>query len=107
MPCIIKWTCIILDCAPCDEYFVMDFRVICLFPELLLLARVLKPFRSVRIRSTTPVRLLHGFDLLPSGIIGKMIITLDTATIIAMLVVSILSPCLVTCHLFVKPPKMP
>ena len=42
----------------------------------------------VRIRSTTPVRLLHGLALLPSGISGKMIVTLDLTTIIAMLVAS-------------------
>ena len=46
-----------------------------------------------RIRSTTlgpslPVRLLHGLVLLPSGISGKMTITLDLITIIAMLVAS-------------------
>ena len=42
----------------------------------------------VRIRPTTPVRLLHGLVLLPSGISGKMIVTLDLTTIIAMLVAS-------------------
>ena len=40
----------------------------------------------VRIRSTTPVRLLHGLVLLPCGISGKMTATLDLTTIIAMLV---------------------
>ena len=42
-------------------------------------------------RSTTSVRLLHGGILLPSGISGKMIISPDTITIIAMLVLSLLS----------------
>ena len=47
----------------------------------------------VRIRSTTlgssmPVHLLHGLDLLPSRISGKMTVTLDLTTIIAMLVAS-------------------
>mgnify|MGYP005843532083 CR=1 FL=1 len=42
----------------------------------------------VRIRSTTLVRVLHGFGLLPSGISGKMIVTLDLTIIIAMLVAS-------------------
>ena len=42
----------------------------------------------VRIRSTTPVRLLHGLVLLPCGISGKMTATLDLNTIIAMLVAS-------------------
>ena len=42
----------------------------------------------VRIRSTTPVRLVHGLVLLPCEISGKMTITLDLITIIAMLVAS-------------------
>ena len=42
----------------------------------------------VRIRSTTTVRLLHGLVLLPSGISGKMTVTLDLTTIIVMLVAS-------------------
>ena len=42
----------------------------------------------VRIRLTTPVRLLHGLVLLPSGISGKMTAILDLTTIIAMLVPS-------------------
>ena len=45
----------------------------------------------VRIHSTTPVRLLHGLILLPSGISGKMTATLDLTTIIAMLVASFYS----------------
>ena len=53
------------------------------------------------------VRLLHGLDLLPSGISGKMTVTLDLTTIFAMLVVSMLSLCRVTYHLFIKPPKLP
>ena len=47
----------------------------------------------VRIRSSTlgsasSVRLLHGLVLLPSGISGKMTVTLDLITIIAMLLAS-------------------
>ena len=47
----------------------------------------------VRIRSSTlgsasSVRLLHGLVLLPSGIPGKVTVTLDLTTIIAMLVPS-------------------
>ena len=57
----------------------------------------------VRIRSTAPVRLLHGLVLLPSGISGKMTTTLDLTTIIAMLVASILSLCCATYHLFIEP----
>ena len=47
----------------------------------------------VRIRSSTlgsasSVRLLHGLVLLPCGISGKMTVTLDLITIIAMIVAS-------------------
>ena len=47
----------------------------------------------VRIRSSTlgsasSVRLLHGLVVLPCGISGKMTVTLDLTTIIAMLVAS-------------------
>ena len=42
----------------------------------------------VRIRSTVPIRLLHGLILLPCGISGKMTATLDLTTIIAMLIAS-------------------
>ena len=47
----------------------------------------------VRIRlstlgSSSWLRLLHGLVLLPSGISGKMTVTLDLTTIIAMLVAS-------------------
>ena len=66
----------------------------------------------VRIRSSTlgsasSVCLLHGLVLLPSGISGKMTITLDLITIIAMLVASMLSLCHVAYHLLIKPPKLP
>ena len=59
--------------------------------------RVPQACRNVRTRSTMSVRLLHGGILLPSGISGKMIISTDTITIIAMLVLpflSIMSRCL-------------
>ena len=64
----------------------------------------------VRIRSTMPVRLLHGLVLLPSGISGKMTITLDITSIFALLVVRFITmialpttclSCLPYCH--VKP----
>ena len=51
---------IMLVCLPC-----------CLFVSVLSSGNV----AIVRIRSTTPVRLLHGLVLLPSGISGKMTIT--------------------------------
>ena len=46
-------------------------HVVCFFPVVLLLDSF-GYVAIVRIRSTTLVRLLHGFDLLPSGISGKM-----------------------------------
>ena len=64
------------------------YYVVCFFPVLLL--RVGSDnVAFVRIRSTTFVRLLHGLVLLPSGISGKMTISLDLITIIAMLVASL------------------
>ena len=42
----------------------------------------------VRIRSSSWLHLLHGLVVLPSGISGKMTVTLDLITIIAMLVAS-------------------
>ena len=44
--------------------------------------------RSSTLGSSSPVRLLHGLVLLPCGISGKMTVTLDLTTIIAMLVAS-------------------
>ena len=71
------------------------YRVVCFFLVVLLLDSSCF-VEIVRIRSTTlgsslHARLLHGLVLLPSGISGKMIVTLDLTTIIAMLVVSMLS----------------
>ena len=50
------------------------YHFVCLFPVLLLLVTSVNT-AIVRIRSTTFVRLLHGLDLLPSGILGKMTVT--------------------------------
>ena len=61
----------------------------------------------VRIRSTMPVRLLRGLALLPSGISGKMTVTLDLITIIAMLVASFFRFAALPIHLLLKPPKLP
>ena len=63
------------------------YLVVCFFPVVLLLDSSCF-VAIVRIHSTTPVRLLHGLVLLPSGISGKMTVTLDLTTIIAMLVAS-------------------
>ncbi len=63
----------ILSCMCRGEY-----RVLILVSGFLRLDRVPQACRKVRTRSTTSVRLLHGVILLPSGISGKMIISLDT-----------------------------
>ena len=61
--------------------------VVCFFLVLLLRVGSIN-VAFVRIRLTTSVCLLHGLVLLPCGISGKMTITLDLTTIIAMLVAS-------------------
>ena len=85
MSCLIKpvmhHTC--LHIMPC--LCLLVYHVVCFFPVLLLRSGNVA---IVRIRSTTPVRLLHGLVLLPCGISGKMTATLDLTTIIAMLVAS-------------------
>ena len=80
------------------------YHVVCFFPVLLLSSGNVA---IVRIHSTTPVGLLHGLILLPSGISGKMTITLDLITIIAMLVASFYRFAAPPIHLFLKPPKLP
>ena len=65
-------------------------HVVCVFPVLLLSSCFVA---IVRIHSTTlglasSVRLLHGLVILPNKISGKMTVTLDLTTIIAMLVAS-------------------
>jgi hypothetical protein len=82
------------------------YHVVCFFSAVLLLDSF-GFVTIVRMRSTMLVRLLHGFGLLPSGISGKMTITLDITTIFALLVVSMLSLCRATYHLFVKPSNLP
>ena len=75
------------------------YYVICFFPVLLLSSGNVA---IVRIRSTAPVRLLHGLVPLPSGSSGKMTVTLDLTTIIAMLVASFYRYA-ATYYLFIKP----
>ena len=80
------------------------YYVVCFFPVVRLLDSS-GIVAIVRIHSTTLVH-LHGFALLPSWISGKMTVTLDLTIIFAMLVVSMLSLCRATYHLFIKPPKL-
>ena len=91
LPChdSLNRTCIILDCASCHVYVMVVYHDVCFF----LVALLVDSSGHVvieRIRSATLVRLLLGLDLLPSGISGKMTVTLDPTTIFAMLVVSML-----------------
>ena len=58
------------------------YHDVCFFPAALLLDSS-GYVAIVRIRSTTLVRLLLGFGLLPSGISVKMTITLDIISIFA------------------------
>ena len=63
--------------------------------------------RSSTLGSSSWIHLLHGIVLLPSGISGKMTVTLDLTTIIAMLVASFYRFPALPIHLFFKPPKLP
>src|SRR6266496_2345282 len=96
---ILPCSCVV--CLPC----------VCFFPVVLLLDSscfvAIVRIRSSTLGSCMPVRLLHGLVLLPSGISDKRTVTLDLTTIFAMLVVSMLSLCRATYHLFIKPPKLP
>ena len=98
-------------CASCHVYVLGVYHVVCFFPIVLLpdsscfVATV--RIRSTMLGSSSPVRLLHGLVLPPSGILGKMTVTLDLTTIIAMLIVLMLSLCRATYHLFLKPPILP
>ena len=63
--------------------------------------------RSSTLGSSSWLNLLHGLVLLPSGISGKMTVTLDLITIIAMLVASFYRFAALPIHLLFKPPKLP
>ena len=82
------------------------YHVVCFFPVALLL----DSFGNVvivRIRSTMSACLLHGLVLLPSRISGKMTVTLDLITIIAMLVAPFYRFAALPILLLLKPPKLP
>ena len=86
------------------------YLVVCFFLVVLLLVSscfvVIVRIRSSMLGSAS-VRLLHGLVLLPSGISGKMTVTLDLITIIAMLVASFYRYAALPIHLLLKPPKLP
>ena len=87
-------TCIILVCASCHVYVLVVYHVVCFFPVLLLSSGYVA---IVRIRSTTPVRLLHGLVLLPCGISGKM-------TIASKSLLSLLGACSLFCYAYATIP---
>ena len=68
------------------------YHVVCFFPVVLLLDSscfiAIVTIRSTVLGSASSIRLLHGLVLFPSGISGKMTVTLELTTIIAMLVAS-------------------
>ena len=105
MPCLIKpdmhHTCLCI--MPC--LCLCIYHVVCFFPVLLLSSGNVA---IVRIRSTTPVRLLHGLVLLPCGISGKM-------TIPSKSLLSLLARCSLFCYAYaaipttcyIMPPMLP
>ena len=84
LPCVASYCLVMhhswLSFMPCS-------CVVCL-PCCVLLLDSSRVVAIVRIRSSSWLHLLHGLVLLPSGISGKMTVTLDLITIIAMLVAS-------------------
>ena len=85
--------------------------VVCLLCCVLLLDSscfvAIVMIRSSMLGSSSFVRLLHGLVLLPSGISGKMTVTLDLTTIIAMLVASFYRYAALPIICSSMPPKLP
>ena len=81
-----------IGCASCLVYVLCVYHVVCFFPVVLLLDSscfvAIVRIRSSMLGSSLWLHLLHGLVLLPCGISGKMTVTLDLITIIAMLVAS-------------------
>ena len=84
------------------------YLVVCFFPVVLLLVSscfvAIVRIRSSTLGSSSCLHLLHGLVLLPCGISGKMTVTLDLTTIIAMLVASFYHYAPLP---IIKPPKLP
>ena len=70
-------SCLCVVCLPCCVLLLDSSRFVAI-------VRI----RSSTLGSSSWLHLLHGLVLLPSGISGKMTVTLDLTTIIAMLVAS-------------------
>ena len=108
LPChaSLNRTCIILVCASFLVYVLVVYYVVCFFSGVCFFGLVGSDnVEVVRIHSSTSVCLLHGLVLLPCGISGKMTVTLDTTTIFALVVVSMLSLCRATYHLLSRLPN--
>ena len=108
LPCVASCSLVMhhtwLSIMPCS-------CVVCL-PCCVLLLDSSRFVAIVRIRPSTLgssswLHLLHGLVLLPSGISGKMTVTLDLITIIAMLVASFYRFAALPIHLLLKPPILP
>ena len=85
--------------------------VVCLLCCVLLLDSsrfiAIVRIRSATLGSSSWLYLLHGLVLLPSGISGKMTVTLDLTTIIAMLVASFYRFVALPITCLFKPPILP
>ena len=107
LPChaYLNRTCIIVVFASCHVYVVVVYYIVCSFPVLLLRVSF-DNVAFVRIRSTSPVCLLHGLVLLPCGISGKM-------TIPSKSLLSLLASCSLYCYAaipticYIMPPILP
>ena len=75
------------SCASCLVHVWCVYYVVCFFSIVHVSVAIVR-IRSSTLGSASSVRLLHGLVLLPCGISGKMTVTLDLTTIIAMLVAS-------------------
>ena len=92
--CIMSCSCVV--CLPCCVLLLVSSCFVAI-------VRI----RSSTLGSASSVRLLHGIVLLPSRISGKMTISLDLITIIAMLVASFYLFAALPILLLFKPPKLP
>ena len=76
-----------LVCASCHVHVWCVYYVVCFFSIVPVSVAIVR-IRSSTLGSASWLHLLHGLVLLPCGISGKMTVTLDLTTIIAMLVAS-------------------
>ena len=89
--CLSIMSCSCVVCLPCCVLLLDSSRVVAI----------------VRIRSSLWLHLLHGLVLLPSGISGKMTVTLDLITIISMLVALFYRYVALPTTCYIMPPILP